>query len=113
LTLGYFELNPLTLFQCFKTVTNNGSEVDKNVRTLILLNKTKAFVGIEPLNGSCSCSHNINLQFKQKKPFRAELHPERVISRKCRYYFDEGTNYLEKDRDYRQKATLYFKLEQI
>lgn len=61
MTLGYFELNPLTLFERSKTVADDCAKVDKYVGALILLNEAEALVGVEPLNGSCSCRHNLNL----------------------------------------------------
>jgi len=51
-TLGTFfdnEFNLLAFGQIFETVTLNGREMDKHVRSTFTLDKAEAFVTIEPL----------------------------------------------------------------
>jgi hypothetical protein len=61
LTVGDGELYCLAFCQRLESVTSNCTEVCKNVGTRLLLNKTKTFRFVEPLNGSLnSFRHNIN-----------------------------------------------------
>jgi hypothetical protein len=66
LSLGAFgafgdcELNFLAFSQGFETLSLDGTEVSKHVRSGFLLDKTKAFSFVKPFNGSSSSRHNIN-----------------------------------------------------
>jgi hypothetical protein len=48
------ELNLLTFLQRLETCARDGAVVDKDIRTALLFDKSKAFAVIEPLNSS-SC----------------------------------------------------------
>ena len=52
---------PLPFIQRLETGTFNVAEVNENIRTAILPDKTEALISIEPFNRTGSCrSHNIN-----------------------------------------------------
>jgi len=57
--LSYLELNTLTFLQFFEAITEDSAEVNKDIWTVILLDETKAFIGVEPLYSARSCRHNL------------------------------------------------------
>jgi hypothetical protein len=61
-TLRNAELDTLAFFKVAVAFTYNGTVVDKNVTTGILLDKAKPFGTIEPLHGAClSIRHDLEL----------------------------------------------------
>lgn len=58
LALGNFKLYPLAFVQRAVAVADDRTEMNKHVGAVFLLDKTIAFIGIEPLNCSC-CSRHI------------------------------------------------------
>jgi len=63
LALSYSELNFLAFGQSLEAVTRDCTEVCKNVGARFLLDKTKTFRFVEPLNGTGNCRHNNILFF--------------------------------------------------
>lgn len=65
LSLRDTEFNTLTFEERFESRTGNGAIMGKNVGAGLLLDKTKTFGFVEPLNGSFNCiRHNNILNFK-------------------------------------------------
>lgn len=60
LALGDGEAHLLAFGQSFEAVANNGTEVGENIRAGLLLNKSKTFCFVEPLNGSSNCIRHGN-----------------------------------------------------
>src|SRR3989442_194557 len=57
-TLGNLELDPLVLLQRAVSVALDGREVDKHVRTVVLLDETKPLLRVEPLH--CALCHAVS-----------------------------------------------------
>lgn len=58
--LGHGELNRLAFGQGLEAGTLDGAEVSENVRAVFLLQETKTFCFVEPLNGAFNCRHISN-----------------------------------------------------
>jgi hypothetical protein len=52
LTLGYSELNLLAFNECFETGSGNSAEMCEHIRAVFLLDETKTFAFVEPLDFS-------------------------------------------------------------
>ena len=58
LALSHGELNLLAFSQGLEARTGDGAEMCEHIRTTFLLDKTKTFSFVEPLNGAFNCRHN-------------------------------------------------------
>jgi len=68
LAFGNVELNFLTFEQSLEARTADGAEVSKYVGARFLLNKTKTFSFVEPLDRTSCCRHNYkSYKFKSIK----------------------------------------------
>jgi len=68
LTLSHGELNLLAFGQGLEAGALDGAEMCEHIRTTFLLDETKTFSFVEPLNGAFYCRHNTILNNNEISP---------------------------------------------